>query len=415
MNLARTLLSLVASFAIASGARAQAMFSDVNRPDEPTEAFLALPYIFSSESTEFGGGVGIATLGYGQETLAITATAFGSVNGSAGAIFVNRNLRLGSQSRFFVDSNFLFGYYGRIKSYVDGNPNFPDERAGSNESSQLNFIEHPGHDHIAEIRFKYLLPIGHARDTIVHHYFLDHGLLAKNPSGGTSWDPFESGRTTLSITPFYRRMDVGSATGVDKQDSSGLEFQLERNNTDLPINPRTGSYQRFSFFRDGEVLGSEGTWSKFEIQWGKFVPLGESGWFRDQVLAFDIFTSDIPTWDDGNRPPHFNASTLGGYFRLRGYPSLRFHDRSAVHYSAEYRVIPRWNALEGVGFEWWQFSLFADVGRVAPSYNFRELHSNMRYNIGLGIRGLADYLVLRADLAYGDEGLEIQLMAGHPW
>lgn len=36
-------------------------------------------------------------------------------------------------------------------------------------------------------------------------------------------------------------------------------------------------------------------------------------------------------------------TTLGGLERQRAYASNRFHDRSAINYTAEYRYMPKWN------------------------------------------------------------------------
>ena len=70
-------------------------------------------------------------------------------------------------------------------------------------------------------------------------------------------------------------------------------------------------------------------------------------------------------------PPYFEGARLGGLYRMRGYRHNRFHDKSAIYYSAEYRFIPNrspLNQLDKLGwfnFNWWQFVAFAEVGRVA--------------------------------------------------
>ena len=60
------------------------------------------------------------------------------------------------------------GYFKDAESYSDGNPDFPDERAGSNDSDKDDFIEGDGWDNFFRLRLKYLLPIGHGKDTIIN-------------------------------------------------------------------------------------------------------------------------------------------------------------------------------------------------------------------------------------------------------
>ena len=67
--------------------------------------------------------------------------------------------------------------YTKLQSYVPGNPDFPDERAGSNDSSYENFVVTPSPDAFAYIDFNYLLPLGSARDMIINEFVIEDGLL----------------------------------------------------------------------------------------------------------------------------------------------------------------------------------------------------------------------------------------------
>jgi hypothetical protein len=76
---------------------------------------------------------------------------------------------------------------------------------------------------------------------------------------------------------------------------------------------------------------------------------------------------------------------------MRGYPSQRFNDKAAVYYSAELRLIPRWNPFERwdwiqkyVGIRWLQLVPFAEIGRAAPSWNIKTLHSDMKWCLVCG-------------------------------
>jgi hypothetical protein len=151
-------------------------------------------------------------------------------------------------------------------------------------------------------------------------------------------------------------------------------------------------------------------------------------WLRQGVIALDYWTSYSPTWDEksdgriANRPPAYTGSTLGGLWRLRGFPSQRFNDKAAIYYAAELRLIPDWNPFhnwprvqEYVGVQWLQFVPVVEVGRVAPNWSFSELNSNMKWNAGLGIRVWAQGIVARIDTAYSTEGVSVQMMISQPF
>jgi hypothetical protein len=54
---------------------------------------------------------------------------------------------------------------------------------------------------IFRLRFKSLLPSGHAKDEIITTQVVDRGLLVKGPTGGESWNPFD-GWPGLQFVPF---------------------------------------------------------------------------------------------------------------------------------------------------------------------------------------------------------------------
>ena len=62
-----------------------------------------------------------------------------------------------------------------------------------------------------------------------------------------------------------------------------------------------------------------------------------------------------------------------------------------------------------------QFVPFVEVGRVAPEWSFSELHSDMKWDAGLGIRAWAQGIVVRIDMAYSDEGVGVQMMVSQPF
>ena len=68
-----------------------------------------------------------------------------------------------------------------------------------------------------------------------------------------------------------------------------------------------------------------------------------------------------------------------------------------------------------IRIEWLQFVPYVEVGRVAPSWNVSELHTDMKWNVGLGLRLWAKGLVARIDTAVSDEGLGVAMMVSQPF
>jgi hypothetical protein len=52
---------------------------------------------------------------------------------------------------------------------------------------------------------------------------------------------------------------------------------------------------------------------------------------------------------------------------------------------------------------------------VAPSWNFDELHSDMKWCLGAGLRVMANNIIVRADFGFSDEDGIVQLFIGHPF
>lgn len=113
------------------------------------------------------------------------------------------------------------------------------------------------------------------------------------------------------------------------------------------------------------------------------------------------------------------ATSLGGTQRLRSYANGRFYAGKALSYGSEYR----WNLTDertpfdliiakgirtGV-----QLSAFIDGGTVSDTTE--DLFKDHKYSYGVGMRMVLEGLVIRADIANGDEGSEFILFLGYPW
>lgn len=388
---------------------------------------LSLPYAFYNENFGFAAAYVHAVTGAPQKQAALIATGMVGTKGSAMGFLMGRDIQVPLLERLFLDAVVQAGYFRESEIYADGNRKFEDERAGSNDSDEDNYLESDGWDNFLRLRFKYLFPVGHGRDEVVHTQVVDHGMLIEGETGGTSWNPFVSGLTYLEVKPFYRWQEADSDEVQDDSKTNGVEVSLFRDNRDFKFNPSRGSAVRLRLQRDFGWFDSSDSWTVLDGELDKYFSFGKSDRFRQRVLALDFWTAYSPSWDeqDGtieNRAPSFAGATLGGLFRMRGYPSSRFSDKACIYYAAELRLIPRWNPFDDwpriqkyLGIQWLQFVPFAEVGRVAPHWNMDELHSDMKWDAGLGVRFWAKGLVARVDTALSDEGFGVQMMVAQPF
>lgn len=113
------------------------------------------------------------------------------------------------------------------------------------------------------------------------------------------------------------------------------------------------------------------------------------------------------------------ATSLGGTQRLRSYNNFRFFASQAISYGIEYR----WNLTdERTPFDIFiakgirtgiQLAAFWEGGSVADHGD--ELFETMRNSYGLGFRLILSGVVIRADIANGDEGVQSQIFITYPW
>ncbi len=398
-------------------------------PDgQAEESTLSLPYAFYNENFGFAAGYVHGVVGRPQKQATLLATAIAGTKGSAMGFLMGRDLQMPSIDRLFMDPVVSVGYFKDAEAFINGNPKFPNERAGGNDSDPDNFLEGDGWDNFLRLRFKYLLPMGHGRDRIIGAFHLQDGLLVSGAAGGDSLNPLESGRTYLEMRPFYRWQQIDGDELKTDLKTNGLDFSVFWDNRDFYANPTRGFGLRTRYSRDYGWLDSSNSWANLETELDLYIPLHLGKRFRQGVLALSSWTSYSPTWNEksdgsiANNPPAYTGSTLGGLWRMRGFPTQRFNDKAAVYYAAELRMIPEWNPFDRwtwlqqyVGIEWIQFAPFVEVGRVAPTWNAADLHTDMKWSAGLGIRAWAKGIVARIDAAYSTEGVGIQMMISQPF
>jgi len=392
---------------------------------------LSVPYGFYNE--HFGGAVGYVygAVGYPQKQSVLLGTVMVGTEGSGMGFLIGRDIRTPISERLFLDPVAQIGNFRNVESYIDGNPQFAGERAGTNDSHEDNFVEGDGWDNFFRIRFKYLLPIGHGADQIVNTVELDRGLIKSGKTGATSWNPLVSGKTYLELTPFYRRQEIDGDDLDSDKTTNGLMYALFRDNRDFIASPSKGSSFLLKLTQDYGWFDSSDSWTSVSTEFDKYFSLGESNRFRQRIIALNFWTADTPSWETSmtasgvaitHRPPPFVGATLGGVWRMRAYPSQRFNDKAAIYYAAELRMTPWWNPFDGwprlqkyLEIAWWQWVPFVEVGRVAPSWSFDELHSDMKWDVGFGVRAMAKGLVVRVDTAVSEEGFGVQMMVSQPF
>jgi Omp85 superfamily domain len=395
-----------------------------------------LPYIFSTDSLGFAVGAGAFTAGTIQPQASLFGTAFVTSNESALLSGSLNNYRFGKDSRFFMDAFLLVDHFTDQRFYA-GPAVIPGETApGTNDSNEEAYVTGVSNDVTFEANFKYRLPIGNLKDDPIAVYHLKEGLVESGPQGGEVWNPKTSGQTTLGARYFYtyrdltdtvfNQLDNDATDDLLTAKTNGFDFWLEYDNTDFPRNPERGSRQVFNIYRDFGWLNSDESWTNLQGDFSKYFNLGGSDWFKQNVLALNFWTANTPTWDetDGgteHRPPPNYGSELGGFDRMRAYPSGRFHDKSAVYYAAEWRLMPQTQPLKNIPLlnyfqiDWWQVAPFIEAGRVGPDYDADLFFKDLKWDVGVGLRLMAFRAVVRLDFAVGEEGAAAWAMISQPF
>ncbi len=374
---------------------------------EKDTAFL--PFYFSTDT--LGGTFGIAGVakGVGQPQAAL----FGM------GLYSEKDSYIGFLSAFnyALSPNLLFStqmYQARFNE----SPYYLGEQ-GKNNASVDSLTITNGDEQKYKFEFRYLLPWGNVKA---------HGLFgAFQPVRDVQFaSPLESGVSSIFFTPFYssRELDVYSDK---KEQATGFSLTFDWDNRDSVRNTTHGSRTSLDFTLGTDRSQSQDTWLKWVFQNSHYYALGSLGnLFDQQVLAFDFYTADTPTWNKCNggicsRPPEQEQVRLGGLYRLRGYTGGRYHGRSAIHYSIEYRALPEWQPLDDIPIinyyemPWWQWVAFIEVGRVADDYNLKTLHEDMKWTLGGAVRFQVEGVVVRAEVAKAADEGTFRVMINQPF
>jgi hypothetical protein len=392
---------------------------------------LVIPYGFPSDS--MGTTIGIAGIrrGYFQDQMGVGMTVFGSADEAQGTVFSSWDYRMPGLDRMYLSMLGSIAYYPRLRAYANYPGDFTGTKAGSNDSSPEDYVEDSGNNNWINLKMEYVLPIGKAHDDPVMRYRLKDGMLISGASGGSTWNPLECGVTVLMLqqraTYQCYETDIGKIDGRVKP----MDLALLYNNTDFSPNPSRGGSQYLSITHDFFGDKEHGNWTFLEFEASKYFSLPVAAHALQQVIALNFWTGVSPDWEkytDGDgvsvikhKTPFFEGASLGGFYRMRGYPNHRFNDKAVIYTTAEYRHTLKWNPLRNMSWlnfmepDWLQLVASVEGGQVAEEYGFSELFDDWKVCGGIGIRAMMSGVVFRFDISRSDEASNAWVMMGHPF
>lgn len=389
--------------------------------------FIAVPFIFSTEtlSTTVGGAAVLKHAG--QVQASILGIGLYSSNDSWVSYLGLSNYQLPKLDQWLFSGEFYRASYKQGIYFVPEGSGGGSLVPSATDSSQTNRIVTQGEETYSKLHIKYVLPWGKGASGAAN------SLMPSKPSDDLSWDPRESGVSSIEFTPFVKTQELVGYEELPTK-AQGLEIKLGWDNRDNGKNSTRGGQTSLTFTGDfgskgsADGTGSRERWSMWEFEQSAFFSLGSSAWFPQQILALNFYLADTPTWNEYDsasnnyhRPPSFAGVSLGGFDHLRGYSSRQFVGRSAVLYSAEYRVQPEWQPLQNLplfnlyNIPWWQWVIFAEAGQVADNFSASELHDDMKWTLGVGARFEVESVVVRAEFAQGEGSSQFWVMVNQPF
>jgi len=438
----RLLLSAIAaSLLMSQPLCAEDILTENNVTNAGSKDIVYVPYVFSTDSTGFSGGVGvikqrflqphvtaIATLFYGAEQDIISNSQEDTANFAGGFAAIFDYVIPGTE-RLLFSALGMKSYFPKARYYLYDH---------SNSSDEESYVQSSGDADFAFATLRYVLPMGDGLDNPEGDYTLKNGFAVgrEGYGGGT---PFLTGRTGLGIAGFYEHNSfenyLAPAAGIDHSskglknwDTNGLRFFVDHDNTDYDLNPSRGYQFKLQYSKDFGWGDSEQTWDFLEFKYNHYVNLPTFSFTQQNVLAMSFWTGYSFSWDRDNdilpdiadhRPPPWEGGRLGGMFRMRGYNTDRFSDKAVVYGTAEYRAVLDWNPFRKndyipVAVDWLQVVGFVEAGRVNDYYN-TDLLQDMKFDVGVSLRAMAAQVPVRVDVAYGDEGMNFWVMVYQPF
>jgi hypothetical protein len=177
----------------------------------------------------------------------------------------------------------------------------------------------------------------------------------------------------------------GQVLGNQGQRISGLGLVVNYDTRDNIFQPTMGSFHQASFINYQPFLGSQYTFSQYQLDFRKYLEIISS-----HILAIQAWYSFT-----AGQAPFQQISLIGGSDIMRGYFEGRYRDHHAMVYQVEYRL-PIYRKLGLV--------LFGSAGQVAGKISEYRL-PRFKYGAGLGFRYKLNEegLNFRLDLAFGNQ------------
>ncbi|WP_120513588.1 BamA/TamA family outer membrane protein [Photobacterium salinisoli] len=382
--------------------------------------YAVVPFAFYTDNIGFALGMAGVVKGVIQPQASLFGAGLKGNKGTWLTYMRGDNFRVSNDSRWLFGAEIYNADFQQTDFYLG--------EAASNDSAALDAFNANAYDARYRLFARYIFPLGSATANPLAALALERPL-----TGSTPW---QSGITSLEFRPYYQSRRFHDSPPLpdtkfaDTDEVWALETRLEWDNLNSEHNPSQGSHSLLTVTTDPGGSERE-SWWQWELSQSWFWDIGPAGdWFDQQVIAFNAYVSDVPSWNQSeqvngqtryHRPPEFARASLGGLFRLRSYPGGRFSDRSALSYSMEYRVMPEWQPLSGwpvfdwYDVPWWQWVLFTDLGRVADEFDLAELNRDMRWSAGGAVRFQVEGVVVRAEMAWGEEQSSFNVMVNQPF
>jgi hypothetical protein len=439
----------IAIFFISSDVLASEFIAEDINFSKKQSTWIALPYVFDSESMGLTGGVVGIFSGYFQPQMTIVVSAYAGeelevekldggehvdndkARTSGGFIGVS-GYKLPFSKRIFISAYGSYAYYPNQRLYLDGS-NDSKRNLESESPLELTPLQTQGYNNWTYFDFRYVLPWGESRDKVLPVVKMNRGVPVNRDSYGGG-RPFVTGQTIVGTELFYTKWTADKLTEEPSLNTNGIRLYLEHDNTDYPDNPSRGYNIHARFSADFGLWNSTQSWNALDISYSHYFEFDNFSWTRQNVIALNAWTAYSPSWDkskklnpdnpnaiiDRHRPPMWEGARLGGWNRMRAYDANRFSDKAALYFAAEYRVIPSLNPMRDqewspIPIDWFQAVFFAEAGRVAPNYKLNTLFSDMKYDVGFSIRALAARVPVRFEMATGDEGATMWVMVKQPF
>ena len=246
----------------------------------------------------------------------------------------------------------------------------------------------------------------------------DGNLIQDLSNTSTNEFYFYLASMTLDLTDDYRDPRMGFRYKIsrwwrDEVDSNASDFYQQEHNITGYIPIGRISTLALNYFRSDAIVTRTGDTdlASVESRLGCDDPsLTAEQRTRCQQVASNTVANNT----------YGTVGGIGGWSRLRSYPNDRFNGAHVLFYGAEFR----WNLTEefqpfdiGIAKDirtGVQLAIFWETGTVADEKD--KLGNIWKRSYGVGARMVtASGLVIRGDIASGDEGSELSVIVGYPW